>query len=374
MPRPTRSSLTSAALTAPIAVAAALAAVLTGAMWPVSAEAEPRRALVVTDSILLGAQGPLVGRLQGAGWTVDFDGSVSRSTSAGVDAVRSHGPALYDALVVGLGANDSGNTATFRSRVDAVMAAAGVVPHVYWLTIREVRPYYAPANQVLRDAAARYPNLSVIDWNAAAAGASGLTATDGLHLTSAGAQHLAELVAATVAFGAAPVAPAPAPEPVGEAMAVPGPVSATESTAPTPGQVPSPSAEPASAPVAVPSPHDLSALVAIQPALLDDVQPVGSAADPGGGVGIVWWVLVAGALVAGAYLLTSRLATRSALAASLSRTSGPVRRAPLSRSQLRAARIVGAQSRHPAGAVVPPVPDEPVVTAVPSQEAAHHLL
>lgn len=370
----TRLSRTTRATPVAVAVVGVLVAVLVAVAWPSSVGAQQRRAVVVTDSILLGAQGPLVGRLQGAGWAVDFDGSVSRSTLAGVEAVRSHGLALSDTLVIGLGANDSANTATFRSRVDAVMAAAAAVPHVYWLTIREVRPYYAPANQVLRDAAARYPNLQIIDWNAAAGAAGGSTASDGLHLSPAGAQRLADLVAGTVTSGAAPAAQSPpvvqsapaaqsAPASLGGAVAAPvaeevpvaEPLPAADAAAPLP--------DPAAATTTA-SPFDRSAFVLVAPGgapSADDVLAIPAAARGPGGRGGAWrWLIGAGVLLAGAYLVVSRLATRSTLAALLSGSSGPVRRAPLSRSELRAARIAGAQGRHPSTAVVAPVPDDAV--------------
>ncbi|MFM7069226.1 MAG: hypothetical protein ACKOYM_07170 [Actinomycetes bacterium] len=165
----------------------------------------PRKVVVVGDSIILGAQQPMTRALAGIGRTVVFDAAVSRSTSAGAEAVAGHRSDLTDSLVVNLGANDAGSTALFARRVEKVLAAAGSVPRIYWLTIREVRPYYPAANQVLRDAARRYPNLHVVDWNAVAA-APGLTSGDGLHLTSRGAltmtDTLLRAIAAVEASGA----------------------------------------------------------------------------------------------------------------------------------------------------------------------------
>jgi lysophospholipase L1-like esterase len=230
--------------------AIAVLVVVLGASCTPSSRAAGRRVVVVGDSIILGARGPLEASLGRAGWTTSFDAEVSRSTSAGVEAVRHHGLELGDSLVVSLGANDAGNPATFRQRVDALMTAAAGVPHVYWLTIREVRPYYGPANQVLRDATRRYPNLQVVDWHGATAGSSGLTAGDGLHLTPAGARSMAFLVSAAVEAGApttvvgppstagpdpvavAPTPPSPAPAPAPVVTTVPTTVAvSTTSTA-----------------------------------------------------------------------------------------------------------------------------------------------
>lgn len=176
------------------------------------ASAQPRRVVVVGDSIILGAQSAITETFHQIGWEVSFDAAVSRSTSAGAAAVAAHGPELTDTLVVSLGANDSGNTELFRRRVEEVLAAAGATPRILWLTIPEVRPYYGPANQVLRDAATTHPNLEVVEWHVAATN-PGMTSSDGLHLTPAGARAMAFLVmgAALSDRTATPLAPAPPP-------------------------------------------------------------------------------------------------------------------------------------------------------------------
>lgn len=329
----------------------------TGALVGPSVGAQPRHAVVVADSILLGAKAPLVAQLERAGWTVDFDGAVSRSTLAGAEAVRSRAGGLTDTLVVSLGANDGGNPATFRQRVDAVMAAAASVPNVYWLTIREVRPYYGPANQVLRDAATRYPNLRLIDWHAASAGRSGLTSGDGLHLTGAGANELAGLVASTVTTGAAPLVAAP-PVPTTEApvtTTTAAPVETVPTTVPAPPAV-EPVPEPTGTPTAATAPLDRSLFVA------DHVPGVAgrtaaAAAPPSGGFPWVWLLALA-VLGTAAAFGAQRLGFRT--------VSGPVRHSPVSRSELRAARIAGARDRHPATVVAPPVPEEPSPEIDPS--------
>jgi lysophospholipase L1-like esterase len=203
---------------AAVLVSVALAVVIgpgLAAVGPTSpAGAQPRRVVVVGDSVILGARAPMTSAFESQGWAVTFDAAVSRSTSAGLGAIESHRAQLTDSLVVSLGANDAGNTATFAGRVRAIMDATATVPHVYWVTIREVRGYYGPANQVLRDAAAGRPNVTVIDWHAATAGTTALTAGDGLHLNGAGAARMTELVTGAVIAGAASrAAPPPAAPP-----------------------------------------------------------------------------------------------------------------------------------------------------------------
>jgi lysophospholipase L1-like esterase len=173
--------------------------------------AQQRSVVVVGDSIILGAQGPMVAAFTNLGWGINFDAAVSRSTSAGAAAIDSHWMELTDSLVINLGANDAGNTASYRQKVEQILSSTAGVPHVYWLTIREVRDYYPAANQAVREVAAAHPNVTVLDWNGATAGSTGLTSGDGLHLTGAGAAAMTDLVIGAVVNSIVPQAPAAAP-------------------------------------------------------------------------------------------------------------------------------------------------------------------
>ena len=187
------------------------------------AGAQQRQVVVVGDSVILGAESAMVGAFSEMGWLITFDAAVNRSTPAGGDAINSHAAELTDTLVVNLGANDAGNTGAYRSRVDQILASTAGIPHVYWLTIREGRDYYPAANQALRDAAAAYPNVTVVDWHGAAAGRTDLTSGDGLHLSGAGVAVMTELVTTAAVNGGAPavVAPPAAPAPLEAAPEVP---------------------------------------------------------------------------------------------------------------------------------------------------------
>ena len=191
------------------------------------AGAQERRVVVIGDSIILGAESALVGAFQGAGWQISFDAAVSRSTVAALDAIEAHRAELTDSLVLSFGANDAGNPATFRARVERVLAATASVPNVYWLTIREVRDYYPAANQVLREVAAGHPNVTVVDWNGATAGNDSYTAGDGLHLNGSGAARMAEVLVGAVVNGVAPPAAQPAPPPPPPTTAAPPPPKTT---------------------------------------------------------------------------------------------------------------------------------------------------
>jgi lysophospholipase L1-like esterase len=225
-----------------LVLAAAVLAPVSALAGPGDVDAQQRRVVVVGDSVILGAQGPMTAAFAARGWEVTFDAAVSRSTSAGLDAVESHRPLLTDSLVVSLGANDAGNTAAFRERVRAILDAAASVPRVYWVTIREVRDYYGPANQAVRDVAAGRPNVTVLDWHAATAGATDLTAGDGLHLNGAGAARMTQLVTDAVVTGSPPAAAPPPPPtslpPTTAPPTTPSPTTVPPTTAPPPTTTP----------------------------------------------------------------------------------------------------------------------------------------
>jgi lysophospholipase L1-like esterase len=230
-------------------MAVAVAAPAVAIVGPSQLEAQERRVVVVGDSVILGARSPLTAALAGRGWAVTFDAAVSRSTSAGLTAIESHRLLLTDTLVVSLGANDAGNTAAFRRRVQAILDATAGVPHVVWVTIREVRGYYGPANQAVREVAAGRPNVTVLDWHAATAGATDLTAGDGLHLNAAGAARMTQLVADAVVAGPTMRAAVPPPAQTSPPTTTTLPPTTTTAAPPTtaPPTTPTPTTTPTTA-------------------------------------------------------------------------------------------------------------------------------
>jgi hypothetical protein len=101
-------------------------------------------------------------------------------------------------VVVGVGYNDF--QATFAQSVEAALTAlrkAGV-ERVLWLTLREERSSYADMNDVLRAAAARHPELTVVDWQRTSRSHPEWFQDDGLHLNYDGAVAMATLVQKTL--------------------------------------------------------------------------------------------------------------------------------------------------------------------------------
>lgn len=116
-----------------------------------------------------------------------FNGS---TPSTALEAVRRYGSSLGNALVVSVGYNESASG--YAVGIDRVMRAA-LAQHaraVVWVTLRETSELYRQTNRAIRRAAARWPPLTIADWNAYSRGKPWFV-RDGLHLTGTGADELA---------------------------------------------------------------------------------------------------------------------------------------------------------------------------------------
>ena len=115
-----------------------------------------------------------------------------------VEEVHRLGSQIAPSVVVEVGYND--DPATFASAVEESLYAlhdAGV-REVRWLTLREVKSQYTAMNAVLRDAAARHPELALVDWNAYSAGHPEWFQNDGEHLVYGGAIAMASIIHAAL--------------------------------------------------------------------------------------------------------------------------------------------------------------------------------
>jgi hypothetical protein len=173
---------------------------------PISAAAPRNKALyVVTDSVGLGAERAFPTAFPG--WDVILDGDAGEFTETMARkyvAPRAAAGQLGDYAIVATGYNyPYWDPARFDRSIDEMIATlqAGGVRHVFWVTLREVKPefvtaaawrqvqpyywYFPTVNDHLEAALARHPNLSLIDW-AAVADQPGLT-YDAIHLNPTGA-------------------------------------------------------------------------------------------------------------------------------------------------------------------------------------------
>jgi hypothetical protein len=178
-----------------------------------------QRVVVVSDSVGLGAATALPGAFP-PGWDVNVIGTpahfVEMLESIHVRPQLAANPQMFgDHVVVAGGYNyPYWDPARFDRSIDSMIATltANGVEHVYWVTLREVKPqfvstsawnqvqpyywYFPTVNEHLRRAVERHPALTLIDW-AAAADRPGLT-YDAIHLNSFGAGLYSALVADAV--------------------------------------------------------------------------------------------------------------------------------------------------------------------------------
>jgi hypothetical protein len=128
-------------------------------------------------------------RVEGDGCPIDG----VRPPSA-VQVIQSLGSKLGDNVVVAVGYNDledqyAGNV---EDAIDA-MTAAGV-KHIWWLTLRAARHPYVTMNSDIVQAAARHPQVSVIDWNLYSRSHPEWFQDDGIHPLNSGAVAMARLI------------------------------------------------------------------------------------------------------------------------------------------------------------------------------------
>jgi hypothetical protein len=139
---------------------------------------------LVGDSLNVGVEPYLEEEL--AGWRIETDDVVGRSTETGVEHVRALGAALGRYLVVSLGTNDSRDGVdAFRAAVARVLEVAGG-RCVVWATIHRDGDAYAPFNDVLRAAAAADHNLRLVEWTSMLDAHPDWLTADGVHATSDG--------------------------------------------------------------------------------------------------------------------------------------------------------------------------------------------
>jgi hypothetical protein len=174
----------------------------------------PGRTLIVGDSVaaifhhVQSTRQPLAGldyalEVSSCRRTVGRSGCVFSNVRP-VDALtginNARGP--INTIVMATGYNDW--HAAMPGMIDQIMAAARRrgVEQVYWMTLstrgqgdyQKYRDNYTRINQHLRDAAARMPDLEVLDWNQYSAGRSGWFGPDGIHLTTTGGGEFARFI------------------------------------------------------------------------------------------------------------------------------------------------------------------------------------
>jgi hypothetical protein len=194
------------------------AAVVTGALCAIvlSASATPAirarpRVSVIGDSIITAvASTPPARALLGRNVDLNFLAVACRRLvqpscwyngsrpPTAIDVIRSSGETLGETVVVESGYNEY--VQVYSEDIDTVMQALvdSGVQTVLWMTLRQQRPDYAIMNDQIRAAADRWPQLVVVDWNAASRNRPWFN-DDGLHLNEQGAFGMARLLRKFVA-------------------------------------------------------------------------------------------------------------------------------------------------------------------------------
>ncbi|MGH9027851.1 MAG: hypothetical protein ACRDWD_17325 [Acidimicrobiia bacterium] len=182
---------------------AGISLLFVAAIWPASARAggdEPddRRVFVLGDSVVVGAQGALAGRLGASGWQVTQFASERQHTYDAPGIIDANAGSIGDTVVINLGANDGETPEQLAGWIDDLMERLRGVDRVYWVNLRQFADWVPASNAELAAAEERWTNLQLIDWDGRSTADPSLVAADGIHLTTAGQDAFAELIGSTV--------------------------------------------------------------------------------------------------------------------------------------------------------------------------------
>ncbi len=158
--------------------------------------ATERSVSIVGDSILLGAVSEVRSTLTASGWdpTIATFPGLPLSVGAQVLAEQQAAGQLGDIVVIHLGNNLPTSVAGFVHDLDATMAMLADVPFVVWMTIQTFEPSRIQVDAELQAATQRWPNLQLLDWNAAVDVHPDWTGGSNPHLSVAGRIGMAHLI------------------------------------------------------------------------------------------------------------------------------------------------------------------------------------
>ncbi|MHB1005909.1 MAG: SGNH/GDSL hydrolase family protein [Chloroflexota bacterium] len=146
----------------------------------------------VGDSVLLSATGALGNRLD----SIAVDAAVGRDVGTALRVLQAQAAAGRLGAVVLVHIGNNGPFSAYQFQL--MMQAIGDRPTVF-VTLKVSQPWEADNNAMLAAQAARYPNITLVDWHGYGLSHSALFYDDGVHLRQAGTQAYAELVAPVLA-------------------------------------------------------------------------------------------------------------------------------------------------------------------------------
>jgi hypothetical protein len=183
---------------------------------PVNADGSPadligevapgNRVLIIGDSIMASTSSrygrQMCDELVPLGWQVAVEAEPSRFVEFGnevLDRVLEDDPTPetdWHAAVVFLGSNYRGDPFAYAAELQEILDRLAPRPTVLF-TVTEYRPNYAAVNDVIRDFADEYDNVTLLDWETIAE-EPGVLSGDRLHPTDLGREVLAQAVAAAL--------------------------------------------------------------------------------------------------------------------------------------------------------------------------------
>jgi hypothetical protein len=133
----------------------------------------------VGDSVMLGSARKLTS------YGVTVDAAKNRQVNAGAQILdyRMKTGELGNYVVIHLGTNGRASSSTF----DKVMKPLAAVPHVVVLTVHVPgSPYSDKNNEIITALPLKYPNVTILDWQALSKGHKDWFASDGIHPNALG--------------------------------------------------------------------------------------------------------------------------------------------------------------------------------------------
>jgi hypothetical protein len=158
----------------------------------VQVEAPTPGPLMIGDSVMLGAEPSLILAIEDARVEAEVSRQMKQVPDV-VEAMRAEAP-LGEVAVIHLGTNGVFSPYHF----DAVMFALEDVDRVHFVNTRVPRRWEENVNKALAEGVELWPNAFLIDWNTAAADHPEYFRKDGVHLTGAGTEAYARLIAQSI--------------------------------------------------------------------------------------------------------------------------------------------------------------------------------
>lgn len=196
-------------------------------VWPgEESHKDPRRVLVVGDSLIRNSRNFLESKLEKKGWIPTVRCWGAKGTDWGLQQIQRARALkqLPKTIVVSLGTNDIWWLhLDFAQGIDDMMEAIGPKRQVYWVNLwfgpngYDDLPSPTKANRVLRDKAKQYPNLTIVnfakEFRRADAANPAVGWEDGVHLNTEGNKVRVRSIAQALGSPVDDSKPKPKPEP-----------------------------------------------------------------------------------------------------------------------------------------------------------------